>query len=156
MSPTRSTLSSPWPAQTDAPTHVGKRKRIPLDTRSRPPLLSRDGIANQTQIGISLEHPIEPQRTPLLIPFVKLFFHNLDEAKQECSNTDNSVLSCWPTSDTKLTQGDNTQFVCTSTLLSVVLLPLLNATIQGIASTHRSLSSTWSTLLCIELTPENK
>lgn len=87
MSPTRSSLSSPWPVQTDGPSHVGKRKRIALDTRSRPPLLPRDGIANQTEI---------------------------DEAKELCANTDNSQLSCWPTSETRLTQGDNTQFVWNS------------------------------------------
>ncbi|KAH8114620.1 hypothetical protein DFH11DRAFT_1508774 [Phellopilus nigrolimitatus] len=98
----RPTDNSPWPAQTSLPlpaSHAAKRKRSAVERRAPPSRLARATIANESQI---------------------------DQAKTTCFDTDNSVLSCWPTADTVLDQNEATQFVWNSNQPSFAQFNLVN------------------------------
>ncbi|TDL23178.1 hypothetical protein BD410DRAFT_839087 [Rickenella mellea] len=91
MSP-RPSEESPWPAQTASPdagpSSDRKRKRTSGSLRSRRPTkIPRQTISDQSAI---------------------------DQAKAQCMNSGNSVISCWPTESTVVVQDEWTQFVWNS------------------------------------------
>lgn len=116
-----SSSSLPWPTQTHLvdqlgplppvmpppPPHGAKRKRSAVDSRL---YFTRAEIANQTEIGPSIPFS-------LVFPFLPFFSYvafqlSTEAAQARCFDSDNSVYSCWPISDTVVDQNDATQFVC--------------------------------------------
>ena len=150
MSPSRSSDGSPWPLQTQHVSQasssssqgLSRKKRAQQPSRyARSSLHARQQIADQSGIGWHT-FPISILFIHSSDPFSVSFFS--DAAKARCENSDNSVISCWPTSNTRMNQGEFTQFVCTLSSSA------LSHTVPSVLNTHfpPSLREQPSTILC--------